>query len=139
MFGFNKSSLPTSFVAFTYRCSQVSDIGVGYLSTMTSLRRLFLRWCTQIRDFGLQHVYTMKSLQVLSLAGEKCVINSLLLPPLPFYLGSANRVFTLHVLWYFASSNCTPFCVLYLLYNITHFHRPCSHHYIFFSLSPHMA
>ena len=40
---------------FTFRCSHVTDIGVGYLSTMSSLLKLFLRWCTQIRDFGLQH------------------------------------------------------------------------------------
>ena len=51
------------------RCTHITDIGVGYLSTMTSLTRLFLRWCTQLRDFGLQHLYTMKSLKVLSLAG----------------------------------------------------------------------
>ena len=52
-----------------YRCSQVTDLGLGFLSTMTSLQRLYLRWCCQLRDFGLQHVYIMSSLQVLSLAG----------------------------------------------------------------------
>ena len=51
------------------RCSHVTDIGVGYLSTMTSLTKLFLRWCTQVRDFGLQHMYSMRNLRVLSLAG----------------------------------------------------------------------
>lgn len=51
------------------RCSHVTDIGVGYLSTMTSLLRLFLRWCTQVRDFGLQHMYSMRNLRALSLAG----------------------------------------------------------------------
>lgn len=48
----------------------MTDIGVGYLSTMTSLLKLFLRWCTQIRDFGLQHMYSMRNLRVLSLAGK---------------------------------------------------------------------
>jgi len=48
----------------------VTDIGVGYLSTMTSLCRLYLRWCTLLRDFGLQHLYTMKNLTALSLAGN---------------------------------------------------------------------
>ena len=51
------------------RCSHVTDIGVGYLSTMTSLQKLYLRWCTQMRDFGLQHIYSMRNLRVLSLAG----------------------------------------------------------------------
>lgn len=54
---------------YIFRCSHVTDIGVGYLSTMSSLLKLFLRWCTQIRDFGLQHMYSMKNLRVLSLAG----------------------------------------------------------------------
>ena len=53
-----------------YRCCHVTDIGVGYLSTMTSLCRLYLRWCTLLRDFGLQHLYTMKNLTALSLAGS---------------------------------------------------------------------
>lgn len=55
---------------YLFRCSHVTDIGVGYLSTMTSLLKLFLRWCTQIRDFGLQHMYSMRNLRVLSLAGK---------------------------------------------------------------------
>lgn len=58
------------FLIFCFvRCSRITDIGVGYLSTMTSLRRLFLRWCTQIRDFSLKHIYSMRNLRVLSLAG----------------------------------------------------------------------
>ena len=60
-----------TFSLFFSRCSHVTDIGVGYLSTMTSLTRLYLRWCTQLRDFGLQHLYTMKNLKILSLAGKK--------------------------------------------------------------------
>ncbi|EDS30429.1 conserved hypothetical protein [Culex quinquefasciatus] len=51
------------------RCVHITDIGVGYISTMLSLSALFLRWCTQIRDFGLQHLCSMRNLQVLSLAG----------------------------------------------------------------------
>ncbi|KAK0089564.1 hypothetical protein PV325_006693 [Microctonus aethiopoides] len=50
-------------------CVHVTDIGVGYISTMGSLSALFLRWCSQLRDFGLQHLCGMRSLQVLSVAG----------------------------------------------------------------------
>lgn len=48
----------------------MTDIGIGYISTMLAIHTLFLRWCTQIRDFGLQHICGMRSMQVLSLAGE---------------------------------------------------------------------
>jgi len=48
----------------------MTDIGIGYISTMLALHTLYLRWCTQIRDFGLQHICGMRSMQVLSLAGE---------------------------------------------------------------------
>jgi F-box/leucine-rich repeat protein 16 len=51
------------------RCVHVTDIGIGYISTMLALHTLYLRWCTQIRDFGLQHICGMRSMQVLSLAG----------------------------------------------------------------------
>uniref|UniRef100_T1GU39 ATP synthase subunit s, mitochondrial n=1 Tax=Megaselia scalaris TaxID=36166 RepID=T1GU39_MEGSC len=51
------------------RCVHITDIGVGYISTMLSLTALFLRWCSQVRDFGLQHLCSMRNLQVLSLAG----------------------------------------------------------------------
>lgn len=57
-------SLPSS------RCVHITDIGVGYISTMLSLSALFLRWCSQVRDFGLQHLCSMRNLQVLSLAGK---------------------------------------------------------------------
>jgi len=56
-----------NFVSF--RCVHITDIGVGYISTMLSLTALFLRWCSQVRDFGLQHLCSMRNLQVLSLAG----------------------------------------------------------------------
>jgi hypothetical protein len=52
------------------RCVHITDIGVGYISTMLSLSALFLRWCSQVRDFGLQHLCGMRNLQVLSLAGK---------------------------------------------------------------------
>nr|CAD7200038.1 unnamed protein product [Timema douglasi] len=52
-----------------HECVHVTDIGVGYISTMLSLSALFLRWCSQVRDFGLQHLCGMRNLQVLSLAG----------------------------------------------------------------------
>lgn len=58
------------FLLFLFlRCIHITDIGVGYISTMISLNALFLRWCSQIRDFGLQHLCSMRNLQVLSLAG----------------------------------------------------------------------
>lgn len=53
-----------------FRCVHITDIGVGYISTMLSLTALFLRWCSQVRDFGLQHLCSMRNLQVLSLAGN---------------------------------------------------------------------
>ena len=52
------------------RCVHISDIGVGYISTMLALGSLFLRWCSQIRDFGLQHICGMRNLRVLSVAGQ---------------------------------------------------------------------
>ena len=58
----------TIFIDF--RCVHITDIGIGYISTMLALNTLFLRWCTQIRDFGLQHICGMRSMQILSLAGK---------------------------------------------------------------------
>lgn len=57
-------------VLFDFRCVHITDIGVGYISTMLSLTALFLRWCSQVRDFGLQHLCSMRNLQILSLAGK---------------------------------------------------------------------
>lgn len=53
-----------------FRCVHITDIGIGYISTMLSLSSLYLRWCSQIRDFGLQHLCGMRNLQILSLAGK---------------------------------------------------------------------
>ncbi|KAI8512354.1 F-box/LRR-repeat protein 16 [Branchiostoma belcheri] len=53
----------------TDECVRITDTGLGFLSTMTSLTALYLRWCCQVQDFGLQHIYSMKKLRVLSLAG----------------------------------------------------------------------
>ncbi|MEQ2253619.1 hypothetical protein ILYODFUR_034045 [Ilyodon furcidens] len=53
----------------TVRCVRITDTGLGYLSTMSSLRSLYLRWCCQVQDFGLQHLFGMRSLRLLSLAG----------------------------------------------------------------------
>ena len=75
---------------FHFRCAHITDIGVGYLSTMTSLTRLFLRWCTQLRDFGLQHLYTMKSLKVLSLAGNFLQSIAVILQKLKLLLAKAG-------------------------------------------------
>ena len=76
---------------------------------------------------------------------DNVLILFLLLRPFP-YLGSAYLVFNLHVL-----RSCLYFVLPHVfLYNITppqfrssylsvstHFHLPCSHYYIFSSLSPH--
>ena len=53
-----------------FRCVHITDIGIGYISTMVNLHTLYLRWCGQIRDFGLSHLCGMRGLQVLSLAGK---------------------------------------------------------------------
>jgi len=57
------------FGSFFCRCSLVSDLGIGYLATMSSLRVLSLRWCS-IRDASVHHIISMKRLQYLSLAGK---------------------------------------------------------------------
>lgn len=57
-------------------CVHITDIGVGYVSTMLSLTSLFLRWCTQLRDYSLQHLNTMRNLQILSLAGKLSIAYS---------------------------------------------------------------
>ena len=53
-----------------FRCVHISDIGIGYISTMLALSSLFLRWCSQIRDFGLQHICGMRNIRILSVAGK---------------------------------------------------------------------
>ena len=53
-----------------FRCLHVTDIGLGYVATMTNLKTLSLRWCPQIRDFGLQTICSMRSLKNLSVAGQ---------------------------------------------------------------------
>ena len=58
-----------------FRCCHVTDIGIGYISTMLALNTLYLRWCSQIRDFGLQHICGMRSMQILSLAGKTMRLN----------------------------------------------------------------
>ena len=59
---------------FGFRCVHITDIGIGYISTMVNLHTLYLRWCGQIRDFGLSHLCGMRGLQVLSLAGKKLAL-----------------------------------------------------------------
>ncbi|XP_076460194.1 uncharacterized protein LOC143293159 [Babylonia areolata] len=51
------------------RCPMITDTGVGYLSTMGSLHKVFLRYCHNVRDPGLRHLYSMRKLSHLSLAG----------------------------------------------------------------------
>ena len=55
---------------FVCRCNLITDMGIGYLSTMSSLRKLFLRYCQQVHDLGLHHIYSMRKLTHLSLAGK---------------------------------------------------------------------
>lgn len=41
--------LPTSPVTLCpIRCVRITDTGLSYLSTMSSLRSLYLRWCCQV-------------------------------------------------------------------------------------------
>ncbi|PVD39409.1 hypothetical protein C0Q70_02039 [Pomacea canaliculata] len=44
-------------------------MGIGYVSTMASLQKLYLRYCQQVRDLGVHHIYSMRKLRCLSLAG----------------------------------------------------------------------
>lgn len=74
------------------RCVHITDIGVGYISTMGSLSALFLRWCILLRDFGLQHLCGMKSLQVLSVAGKINLKSALYVP----YIARRNLKNKLH-------------------------------------------
>ncbi|KAE9523594.1 hypothetical protein AGLY_016146 [Aphis glycines] len=50
-------------------CIHITDIGIGYISTMICLQALFLRWCSQLRNFSIQHLCGMRHLRILSLAG----------------------------------------------------------------------
>lgn len=66
---------------FLCRCALISDMGIGYVSTMASLQKLYLRYCQQVRDLGVHHIYSMRKLRCLSLAGKAHFL--LPLPPLP--------------------------------------------------------
>lgn len=33
---------------YNHRCVRITDTGLSYLSTMSSLRSLYLRWCCQV-------------------------------------------------------------------------------------------
>lgn len=41
----------------TFRCVRITDTGLGYLSTMSSLRSLYLRWCCQVEHTDT-HIFT---------------------------------------------------------------------------------
>lgn len=69
-----------------FRCVHITDIGVGYISTMRHLTALYLRWCSQVRDFGLQHLCGMANLQVLSLAGKCSTLEIVLSKSIQKYL-----------------------------------------------------
>ena len=56
-----------------FRCTLITDLGVGYLATMSTLRKLSLRWCS-IRDASIHHIVGMRKLQYLSLAGMQLII-----------------------------------------------------------------
>lgn len=48
----------------------ITDIGLGYLATMSKLTLLHIRWCPQITDVGLESILgQVKTLRYLSLAG----------------------------------------------------------------------
>uniref|UniRef100_A0A1I8HP62 Protein kinase domain-containing protein n=1 Tax=Macrostomum lignano TaxID=282301 RepID=A0A1I8HP62_9PLAT len=51
-------------------CSSISDIGVGYLSTMPKLRSLCLRWCSSLSDTSIRHILNLRTLSFLSAAGN---------------------------------------------------------------------
>ncbi|KAG9509033.1 F-box/LRR-repeat protein 16 [Fragariocoptes setiger] len=51
------------------RCIHVTDVGLGYLSTMPNLHVLSLRWCQQITDLGLETLISMRTMTSLSIAG----------------------------------------------------------------------
>ena len=67
------------------RCVHISDIGVGYISTMLALSSLFLRWCALIRDFGLQHICGMRNIRILSVAGAIVTISEIICALLGYY------------------------------------------------------
>ena len=61
------------------RCIHITDIGLGFISTMAKLRSLSARWCPQVRDFGLQTICCMKTLETISVAGcQQMSVNGLL-------------------------------------------------------------
>ena len=47
----------------------ITDIGLGYLATMSQLSLLYIRWCPRVTDLGLESILTMRTLRCLSLAG----------------------------------------------------------------------
>lgn len=47
----------------------ITDVGIGYLSTMSRLTLLHIRWCPRITDIGLESLLGVSSLKYLSLAG----------------------------------------------------------------------
>jgi len=59
-----------------FRCIHITDIGIGYISTMICLQALFLRWCSQLRNFSIQHLCGMRHLRILSLAGNDLKIHA---------------------------------------------------------------
>lgn len=91
----------------TRRCVHITDIGVGYISTMLSLSALFLRWCSQVRDFGLQHLCSMRNLQVLSLAGM-CTVPRLQSHPLEQMVSQLSMLMRILTLALFQAVHCWP-------------------------------
>lgn len=54
----------------SFRNVHITDIGLGYLATMSKLTLLHIRWCPQITDIGLESIISqVKTLKYLSLAG----------------------------------------------------------------------
>lgn len=52
-----------------HRNVHITDIGLGYLATMSKLTLLHIRWCPRISDIGLESVLAVNTLKYLSIAG----------------------------------------------------------------------
>ncbi|GAA49375.1 F-box and leucine-rich repeat protein 16 [Clonorchis sinensis] len=53
------------------RCMTITDVGLDYLSTLSKLHHLSLRWCVNLSDGIIPHLVGMTQLTFLSLAGCK--------------------------------------------------------------------
>lgn len=61
---------PPSPLPSTRRCTSITDLGLGHLTSMPNLRQLCLRWCANITDGAIAHLLGMTRIRQLSLAGK---------------------------------------------------------------------